>query len=295
MKRNGKSTGRNRKNLLRQGAVVTMSILLALPAMPARAAEAGKGMAMVSIVPEMDSGVDAVVGSVVSEILTEDGRINAQSVIDAEIGEVSPELSSEGDNMNGVYDIHDTHDSMEESVSDGNAVKYGISIGETRAAASTGTVGQPDENGNVLEWSYDGSTKTLTITGIGRLDGFNGNSLKTELFENMEIKKVQFQNCKVIGSMVGAFASLDSEDYNISKVEQIDFAGLDTSSVTSMSLMFYGCSNLKSLDLSNWDTRNVDGMLGMFHGCSKLENLNLSNWNTSNVVSMGGCFMAVAA
>ena len=91
MKRNGKSTERNRKNFLRQGAVVTMSILLALPALPARAAEAGKGMETVSIAPEMDSGVDAVAGSVVSEIFTEDGRINVQFAIDAENGEVSPE------------------------------------------------------------------------------------------------------------------------------------------------------------------------------------------------------------
>ncbi len=179
---------------------------------------------------------------------------------------------------------------MEKSVSGGNAVTHGTSLGEIRAAASAGTIGQPDENGNVLEWSYDDNTQTLTITGIGKLDGFNGNSLKTDFFENIEIKKVQFQNCKVIGSMARAFASIFPEDNNISKVEQIDFSDLDTSNVTNMSFIFYGCSNLKNLDLSNFDTSSVTDMWSMFYGCSNLENLDLSNFDTSSVTDMWSMF-----
>ena len=92
MKRNMKNTKRSGQNILRQGAAVAMAILLAMPVLPARAAEAGKGMEAVSIVPQMASvamaagaGGDAVAGSVASAMLTEDGGTNAQSVVNAEI------------------------------------------------------------------------------------------------------------------------------------------------------------------------------------------------------------------
>lgn len=92
MKRNRKNTKRSGQNILRQGAAVAMAILLAMPVLPARAAEAGKGMEAVSIVPQMASvamaagaGGDAVAGSVASAMLTEDGGTNAQSVVNAEI------------------------------------------------------------------------------------------------------------------------------------------------------------------------------------------------------------------
>ena len=88
--RSGKNMKRNGRNILKQGAAIAMAILLAMPVLPARAAEAGKGMEAVSMMPEMVSvematgaGLDAAV-SVVSEMLTEDGRINVQSVVGAE-------------------------------------------------------------------------------------------------------------------------------------------------------------------------------------------------------------------
>ena len=78
---------RNGRNILSQGAAVVMAILLAMPALPARAAEAGKGMEVVSIVPQMASGagVDAAEGSAVSEMLTETDSVGGRSAVDAEI------------------------------------------------------------------------------------------------------------------------------------------------------------------------------------------------------------------
>ncbi|MCM1218166.1 MAG: BspA family leucine-rich repeat surface protein [Lachnospiraceae bacterium] len=153
-------------------------------------------------------------------------------------------------------------------------------------AASSGTIGNPDENENVLGWSYDEDTQTLTITGTGKLDGLYGRDLRSGPLASMEIKKVRFENCKVIGSMNDVFAC-------ISRVEQIDFSGLDTSEVTSMSHMFDGCSNLESLDVSNFDTSNVTDMDYMFYRCSSLASLDVSNFDTSNVTGMrymfGGC------
>lgn len=57
-------------------------------------------------------------------------------------------------------------------------------------AAQTGTI-----PGTMLTYSYDEGTKTLTISGTGEL----GDRLH-DTFQSMEIKKIQFQNCKVTGA-----------------------------------------------------------------------------------------------
>ena len=61
---------------------------------------------------------------------------------------------------------------------------------------------------------------------------------------------------------------------------------LNTSDVTTMTLMFGYCPQLTSLDLSNFNTAKVTIMLGMFQGCTGLTSLDLSNFNTANVKNM---------
>ncbi len=61
---------------------------------------------------------------------------------------------------------------------------------------------------------------------------------------------------------------------------------LNTSDVTTMTLMFCYCPQLTSLDLSNFNTAKVTIMLGMFRGCTGLTSLDLSNFNTANVKNM---------
>jgi len=200
-----------KKGILRRGAAIAMAVLLAVPALPVEAADAG------------------ITGS----------------------------------------------------VSDNNAVMAAMEPAGARAAASTGTIGSPDGAGNVLEWSYDDSTQTLTITGSGVLTGYD--ALLTGSLDSMEIRKIKFQDCKVTGSMAQAF-------YRRDDIEEIDLSGLDTSGVTDMRDMFWDCSSLSSLDVSSFETGNVTSMAGMFEGCSSLSSLDVSSFETGNVRSMGSMF-----
>jgi len=137
--------------------------------------------------------------------------------------------------------------------------------------------GYPAENGNLLSYLYDESTKTLNITGEGRLnqsdDAQDAASLWTrDEFANLKIGVVRFVDCKITGSMKGAFA-YNSDAADSEKVQQIDFSGLDTSNVVSMAELFKGCSNLQELDLSSFDTSAVTDMNEMFAGCNSLQTL----------------------
>lgn len=67
-------------------------------------------------------------------------------------------------------------------------------------------------------------------------------------------------------------------------------ANLDTSSVTSMEVLFQNCSSLKSIDLSDLDTSNVKNMSSMFYGCSSLESFNLTSLDLSRVTDMSSLF-----
>ena len=81
----------------------------------------------------------------------------------------------------------------------------------------------------------------------------------------------------------GMFSYLDN-------VDTLDLTGLDTSNMTSMSMMFYKSTSLKSIDVSGFDTSKVVNMNGMFWECSSLTTLDLSNFNTSNVTAMASMF-----
>lgn len=154
---------------------------------------------------------------------------------------------------------------MGESVSDGNAVTYGASLGEAREAASTGTIGQPDENGNYLEWSYDDTTQTLTVTGSGKVAEWEMASSSS--FGSMGIRKIVFRDCTISGSMKGFFNNLP--------VEEIDLSGVDATKVTDMESMFYGCGLLSDLNVSGFKTNNVTDMGYMFYDCSSLKNVSV--------------------
>ena len=64
----------------------------------------------------------------------------------------------------------------------------------------------------------------------------------------------------------------------------------NTSKITNMDLMFFKCSSITSLDLNSFNTSNVTDMRSMFSKCSSLTSLDLSNFNTSNVTDMNGMF-----
>ncbi len=249
-----------KRNMLRQGAAIVMAVLLAMPALPVRA-EARKGMA---------AAAGAEAGYAVEAVSVMEGARNTAelafaALADEIVGGINPETAVDGDDDAGT----------EEPVSGGDAGMYGMKSGVAGAAAATGTIGQPDANGDVLEWSYDDSTQTLTVTGSGVTQG---GELSGAPFDGMGIKKIVFQDCKVAGSMAGFFRGLG--------VEEIDLSGADTGSVTDMQLMFYDCSSLTRLELGNFDTSSVEYMDYMFYGCSSLTGLELGSFDTSSVRDM---------
>jgi surface protein len=67
--------------------------------------------------------------------------------------------------------------------------------------------------------------------------------------------------------------------YYLTKLEEVDLEGIETSSATTFYYMFYGDSSLKNLDLSTFDTSSVTNMNYMFQNCSSLQDLNLDNWS----------------
>ena len=280
-----------RRNILRQGAAIVMAVLLAMPALPVRA-EARKGMA---------AAAGAEAGYAVEAVSVMEGARNTAelafaALADEIVGGINPETAVDGDDDAGT----------EEPVSGGDAGMYGMKSGVAGAAAATGTIGQPDANGDVLSWSYDDSTQTLTVTGSGVTQG---GELSGAPFDGMGIKKIVFQDCKVAGSMAGFFEGLGVEEIDLSGADTgsvtdmsrmfsdcrsltklVPLGSFDTSSVTDMSHMFYCCGSLTWLVVQDFDTSSVTDMYGMFAECPSLTGLELSNFDTSSVTDMGYMF-----
>lgn len=76
--------------------------------------------------------------------------------------------------------------------------------------------------------------------------------------------------------------------YGMTALESIDFGGLDTSNVISMSSMFYHCSSLSFLNLTPFDTTNVLRMDNMFRDCKNLNKLDISTFKVGKVNGTDG-------
>lgn len=87
-----------------------------------------------------------------------------------------------------------------------------------------------------------------------------------------------------------ANAISDRMFYGMSALESIDFSGLSTSNVVSMTSMFENCYSIKYLDLSNFDTTSTLRMDNMFSNCSNLETLDINNFSLSRVSSNDGVY-----
>ena len=110
-------------------------------------------------------------------------------------------------------------------------------------------------------------------------------------------------DCGSIFSYFTNLLSINFNNFNTSKVTNmqymfnkcssltnLDLSSFNTSNVTDMTEMFFNCKFLTSLDLSNFNTLKVTDMYGMFRSCSSLTSLNLSSFNTSKVTDMGSMF-----
>jgi surface protein len=143
-------------------------------------------------------------------------------------------------------------------------------------------------DGNLEFVNYVGDEASVVIPGH-----FNGKRVlitkefllklgKTNLTELVFTEKDDVKALFVSNNLISVFEN--------SKFEKIDLTGLDTSRVTSMSMMFSNCKNLTSLDLSNLNTSKVTNMEYMFSNCTSLTDLDLSSFYTSNVTDMDSMF-----
>jgi len=161
---------------------------------------------------------------------------------------------------------------------------FGMSTQAEASNVTSGTMGYHDG----ISWTYDGDTKTLTITGEeSNLHGKWDSSKRkykspfAAICEDVEVIKVQ--NCTLKGSAKAMFANLEY-------LRSVEFTNVNTSAVTDMIEMFSGCRKLSSVDVSEFDTSNVTSMRGMFYYCSSLGSLDVSKFNTSNVTDMSIMF-----
>ena len=118
-----------------------------------------------------------------------------------------------------------------------------------------------------------------------------GDSVKVisgkELFSNLrELESIEGLD-KLDTSSV---TSMRMMFFDIPLIETLDVSTFDTSKVIDMSLMFYKCSNLTTLDMSSWDTANVTNMQMVFSGLSKIEHLDVSHFKTSKVTNTSDMF-----
>ncbi len=134
---------------------------------------------------------------------------------------------------------------------------------------------------NGISWSYNESTKTLTLTG-------EDTYIDDEWVEDKFVSQI-YNICSDVECIIFSDVKLNRAGNllsGLSKLSDVRFDNFDTSDITDMHSMFRDCSSLTSLDLSSFDTSNVTDMGYMFSGCSSLTNLDLSSFDTSNVTSM---------
>ena len=109
---------------------------------------------------------------------------------------------------------------------------------------------------------------------------------------------VLFGGCSALEAIdVSGLDTSKAEDmgsffYNCSSLTEIDISMLDTSSATRMSNMFNGCSNLTTLttDWAGANTSNVTTINRMFSDCVKLTSIDLTGFNTSSLTNTGALF-----
>ncbi|MDD3139237.1 MAG: cellulase family glycosylhydrolase [Lachnospiraceae bacterium] len=75
-----------------------------------------------------------------------------------------------------------------------------------------------------------------------------------------------------------------------SKLENIDFTNLDTSSTRSMKNLFKYCKKLNAVDMSPLNTGSVVELSCMFEGCASLEKIDLSECDLSKVKAVAYMF-----
>lgn len=141
-------------------------------------------------------------------------------------------------------------------------------------------------NAATCGYSYDESTKTLTITSGDLPENFRYDFTGAQYAETIVLISDATSAEKVV-----APANSSNLFFNLVNLKQIKGSqNLDVSHVTNMTTMFYSCRNLESIDVSNWDMSTVKQMDHTFGYCTSLTTLDVRDWDMRNVENMRGLF-----
>ena len=89
---------------------------------------------------------------------------------------------------------------------------------------------------------------------------------------------------------VKAGESISGMFEDLTNLQDVDVANLDTSAVRDMGLAFGGTNLPIGFDVSGWDTSAVENMNGMFYDAELSGDFDISGWDTSSVRDMGAMF-----
>ena len=140
------------------------------------------------------------------------------------------------------------------------------------------------QDGSVMLWYTDKDNNSLYEISIGSENGsVEANTNGSGMFAYLD----NVSTLDLSGLDTSNMTSMSMMFYKSTSLKSIDVSGFDTSKVVNMNGMFWGCNNLKNIDVSNFKTSKVTDMNNMFADCSSLTALDLSNFDTSNVLYMG--------
>ena len=140
------------------------------------------------------------------------------------------------------------------------------------------------QDGSVMLWYTDKDNNSLYEISIGSENGsVEANTNGSGMFAYLD----NVSTLDLSGLDTSNMTSMSMMFYKSTSLKSIDVSGFDTSKVVNMNGMFWRCNNLKNIDVSNFKTSKVTDMNNMFADCSNLTTLDLSNFDTSNVLYMG--------
>ena len=173
---------------------------------------------------------------------------------------------------------------------------------------------------NECEWTFNPSTKTLTIKGgilsskpISQIINANevhyiafeqviadyGLPLKVQLAYNSSGKFANLPNLEGFINIENVDASetsdLSSLFANDSKLTALDLSTWTTINNRDMNSMFKNDVSLTTVNMDNFRTDSVFDFSHMFEGASSLATLKLANWKTGNVKNMSYMFSGICA
>ena len=154
-------------------------------------------------------------------------------------------------------------------------------------------------NASELETLNIDTWKTDSLTAMNCI--FNGAvKLKRLDLSGFDVSKVSIQSNIFSGCNELEYLDISGWDFSstssmnslfqLPKLETIKLDNVNTSHVTSMSLVFYNCSLLKEIDLRSFDISNVSTANRVFYGCTGLEKVNISGWDFKSAGSISSMF-----